>query len=84
MKSLIGFLAELCHSSSQQLYSLGRSHIEREEGAPVSNLPTNVLHLYRLGDVMLKCIKSGRPLMHIMRIWTTVSPHFVEVSLVVF
>ncbi|XP_064629621.1 brefeldin A-inhibited guanine nucleotide-exchange protein 3-like isoform X3 [Lineus longissimus] len=80
MKSLIGFLAELSRSSSQQLYSLGRPNLEREEGAAGSNLPTNVLHLYRLGDVMLKCIKSGRPLMHIMRIWTTVSPHFVEAA----
>ncbi len=40
---------------------------------------TNALHLYRLGDVILRIVTSGRPLVHIMGAWSTVAPHLVEV-----
>lgn len=29
---------------------------------------------------MLKCVKSGRPLIHIMRVWSILGPHFMEAA----
>lgn len=43
--------------------------------------PDTSLLLTRIGDVMLKCIRSGRPLIHIMRAWSIVGPHFMEVCI---
>ena len=89
MKSLVSFLAELCRASQNQLSALSKgglvhSHHSVQGGSGTStgigSLPTNALHLYRLGDVMLKCLHSGRPLLHIMRAWSVVAPHFVEVK----
>lgn len=31
-------------------------------------------------QVMLKCVKSGRPLIHIMRVWSILGPHFMEAA----
>lgn len=38
------------------------------------------LLLHRVGDVMLKCVHSGRPLVHIMRAWAIVGPHLMEAA----
>lgn len=39
------------------------------------------LHLFRLGDAMLRIVRSkARPLLHVMRCWSLVAPHLVEVS----
>lgn len=29
---------------------------------------------------MLKCVKSGRPLIHVMRVWSILGPHFMEAA----
>lgn len=42
--------------------------------------PPATLLLHRIGEVTLKCIKSGRPLIHIMKIWSIVGPHFMQAS----
>ena len=77
MKSLVGFLTELCKCSQAQLAkhrSMCHSILN-----PELSQPKNAMHLYRLGDVLLKCLHGGRPLMHIMRAWAVVAPHLVEV-----
>ena len=80
MKSLLNFLSELCRCSSLQLSSFNRKTSTPSNGASdYSTLPTNALHLYRLGDIMSKCVGSDRPLLHIMRAWSVVSQHLVEV-----
>lgn len=48
-------------------------------GQPSSNFTP--LHLYRLADVMLRSARNAnRPLLHLMRAWALLSPHFVEVT----
>ncbi|KAI0235880.1 Brefeldin A-inhibited guanine nucleotide-exchange protein 3 [Lamellibrachia satsuma] len=74
MKTLISFLYQLCISSHHQLTTYNGG----PEGS--TSLPMNALHLYRLGDIMLKCAHSSRPLLHLMRAWCEVAPHFVEAA----
>lgn len=41
----------------------------------------SALHLFRLGDAMLRIVRSkSRPLLHLMRCWSLVAPHLVEVG----
>ena len=40
---------------------------------------SQLLLLHRVGDVMLKTVRSGRPLIHVMRAWSVVGPHLMEV-----
>ncbi|KAG1677896.1 Brefeldin A-inhibited guanine nucleotide-exchange protein 3 [Nymphon striatum] len=85
LSALIAFLTELCAVSQSQLFT--------QKGNKVSVHPTffrspsdastykeNTLLLYRLGEVMLKCVRSGRPMIHIMKAWSVVAPHFVEAA----
>lgn len=42
----------------------------------------SALHLFRLGEAMLHIIRNkSRPLLHMMRAWSVVAPHLVEVLL---
>ena len=72
-KALLGFLSELCKASQQQLLSVGRRH------DVYANTPSNALLLYRLGDVLLRCMRGDRPLLHVIKCWAVASPHLVEV-----
>lgn len=37
--------------------------------------------MFRLGDAMLRIVRSkSRPLLHLMRCWSLVAPHLVEVG----
>lgn len=38
------------------------------------------LLLHRIGDVTLKCIRAGRPLIHTMHVWSIVGPHLMEAA----
>lgn len=40
----------------------------------------DILLLHRLAEVMLRAVRSGRPLLHIMRAWAVAGPHFMEVG----
>uniref|UniRef100_A0A8C1JHC1 ARFGEF family member 3 n=1 Tax=Cyprinus carpio TaxID=7962 RepID=A0A8C1JHC1_CYPCA len=43
--------------------------------------PPFALHLFRLGEAMLCIVKNkSRPLLHMMRAWSVVAPHLVEVA----
>ena len=84
MKALVSFLRELCRASRHQLSAHGPTVTPMTSGLDLSqgsqgSLPTTAMHLYRLGDIVMKCIRSGRPLLHIMHVWSVVAPHLVEV-----
>ncbi|KAJ8686702.1 hypothetical protein QAD02_022496 [Eretmocerus hayati] len=85
LRALCSFLQALCRASKEQLFT--RSPDPALEGRRIwwrKSKPRddelNVLLLSRLGEVMLKCVKSGRPLIHIMRVWSILGPHFMEAA----
>ncbi|XP_043599777.1 brefeldin A-inhibited guanine nucleotide-exchange protein 3 isoform X2 [Bombus pyrosoma] len=84
LKALCLFLSALCRASKAQLFKTtdGLKNNKRfwwRRSKPREN-EMNVLLLARLGEVMLKCVKSGRPLIHIMRVWSILGPHFMEAA----
>ncbi|KAG9429339.1 brefeldin A-inhibited guanine nucleotide-exchange protein 3 isoform X1 [Apis mellifera carnica] len=84
LKALCLFLTALCKASKAQLFKTtdGSKDNKRfwwRRSKPREN-EMNVLLLARLGEVMLKCVKSGRPLIHIMRVWSILGPHFMEAA----
>ncbi|XP_054267407.1 brefeldin A-inhibited guanine nucleotide-exchange protein 3-like [Macrosteles quadrilineatus] len=92
LQALTSFMQALCKASQGQLFSrhpLARVGPQgpRKWWAPV-RLPrpwaphdadTSLL-LTRVGQVMLKTVRSGRPLVHIMRVWSMVGPHLMEAA----
>ncbi|KMQ96975.1 brefeldin a-inhibited guanine nucleotide-exchange protein 3, partial [Lasius niger] len=84
LRALCSFLTALCKASKAQLFKTtdGCKDIKRfwwRRNKPRENEMT-VLLLARLGEVMLKCVKSGRPLIHIMGVWSILGPHFMEAA----
>ncbi|XP_054004182.1 brefeldin A-inhibited guanine nucleotide-exchange protein 3 isoform X2 [Hylaeus anthracinus] len=84
LRALCLFLAALCKASKAQLFKTTDGSKENKrfwwrKSKPREN-EMNVLLLARLGEVMLKCVKSGRPLIHIMRVWSILGPHFMEAA----
>ncbi|XP_077863151.1 brefeldin A-inhibited guanine nucleotide-exchange protein 3-like [Saccoglossus kowalevskii] len=91
LNALVSFLRELCKASQSQLFEGDRFNQNMTLSNPTlpskststSGKLSNVtsLHLFRLADVMLKCVRDGdRPLLHIMQAWSVVAPHFVEAA----
>ncbi|XP_003424823.1 brefeldin A-inhibited guanine nucleotide-exchange protein 3 isoform X1 [Nasonia vitripennis] len=84
LRALCSFLQALCRASKDQLFkSTGGSQENRKiwwRRSKPREEELNVLLLSRLGEVMLKCVKSGRPLIHIMRVWSILGPHFMEAA----
>ncbi|GFT42290.1 brefeldin A-inhibited guanine nucleotide-exchange protein 3 [Nephila pilipes] len=74
LHALITFLVELCAASQTQLFTQSYT---RFSGS--NSHGTNLL-LYHLGDVMLRCARGGRPLIHVMKSWSVIAPHFVEAA----
>nr|XP_034180603.1 brefeldin A-inhibited guanine nucleotide-exchange protein 3 isoform X1 [Osmia lignaria]XP_034180604.1 brefeldin A-inhibited guanine nucleotide-exchange protein 3 isoform X1 [Osmia lignaria] len=84
LRALCLFLTALCKASKAQLFKTtdGSKDNKRfwwRRSKPREN-EMNVLLLARLGEVMLKCVKSGRPLIHVMRVWSILGPHFMEAA----
>ncbi|XP_041353818.1 brefeldin A-inhibited guanine nucleotide-exchange protein 3-like isoform X2 [Gigantopelta aegis] len=78
LQGLLTFLAELGESSRFQLRRLRSTELEGI--GSWSRLPTNALHLYRLQEVLMKIAHSSRPLLHLVRVWSVVSPYLVEAT----
>ena len=80
MSSLATFLSELCEASKAQLHKINRK-LDEEVDLPVDHqtLPVNSLHLYRLQNVLMKVVRSQRPLIQLLKIWSVVSSYLVEV-----
>lgn len=91
LQALTSFARALCEVSQSQLFArhpLGPpgSTAPRKWWAPSrlkpwgpSDADTSLL-LTRVGTVMLRTVRSGRPLVHIMRVWSIVGPHLMEVT----
>lgn len=80
LKALLGFLNALCAVSQKCLFSLPAKRITK----PIKNKSvsqTNLSLLHRVGGVMLKCIRSGRPLIHVMQVWSIIGLHLMEVTI---
>ncbi|XP_071997524.1 brefeldin A-inhibited guanine nucleotide-exchange protein 3 isoform X3 [Engystomops pustulosus] len=83
--ALSGFLFQLKKASQAQLFHSVTDTVDYSLTMPGEIKSTqdkrSALHLFRLGDVMLRIIRSkSRPLLHIMRCWSIVAPHFVEAA----
>lgn len=88
LSALMNFVKDLCAASHQQLFSripnserYNKWWKLKTAGKASSMESDHSLFLSRINQVMLKCIRSGRPLLHIMRIWSLVGPHYIEVSM---
>ncbi len=46
----------------------------------VTQSSCSTLLFHRISEAMLKCIRSGRPLLHIVQAWAVVGPHLMEVT----
>ena len=81
LEGLLSFLEALVHASRSQLFGSVTSPGGVSANSQSPSYSTT-LHLYRLADVILRSARNtSRPLLHLMRAWTVISPHFVEVSI---
>lgn len=88
LEGLLSFLEALVYASKTQLFGSVVDKNSPGGGAPVSSNGqspsfSTTLHLYRLADVILRSARNtSRPLLHLMRAWAVIAPHFEEVSTV--
>ncbi|KAJ8951561.1 hypothetical protein NQ318_020436 [Aromia moschata] len=85
LPGLCSFLTELCKASHTQLFTRYEETPRQQKKwwkreLEIQQKPPATLLLHRIGEVTLKCIKSGRPLIHIMKVWCIVGPHFMQVA----
>lgn len=84
LEGLLSFLEALVFASKSQLYGSVDKGTNSPGGVSGNNQSpsySTTLHLYRLADVILRSARNtSRPLLHLMRAWAVISPHFVEVS----
>ncbi|CAG9864816.1 unnamed protein product [Phyllotreta striolata] len=85
LPGLCSFLDELCKASHAQLFSKHEESPRRtkkwwKKDLRVQEKPPGTLLLHRVGEVTLKCVKSGRPLVHVMKIWSIVGPHLMQAA----
>ena len=87
LEGLLSFLEALVYASKTQLFG---TVVDRSSNSPGGGVPASTngqtpsfsttLHLYRLADVILRSAhNTSRPLLHLMRAWAVIAPHFVEV-----
>ncbi|KAK1170570.1 brefeldin A-inhibited guanine nucleotide-exchange protein 3-like isoform X1 [Acipenser oxyrinchus oxyrinchus] len=85
LSALVGFLHQLRKASQAQLFNsvteMGAYSLAMPGEAKSTQDHASALHLFRLGDVMLRIVRSkSRPLLHMMRAWSVVAPHLVEAA----
>ncbi|XP_076275954.1 brefeldin A-inhibited guanine nucleotide-exchange protein 3 [Rhynchophorus ferrugineus] len=85
LPGLCSFMTELCKASHSQLFTKYEetANISKKwwrKDLEIQQKPPPTLLLHRIGEVTLKCIKSGRPLIHIMKIWSIAGPHFMQAA----
>lgn len=75
LRALTEFVHSLCHTIRHELFKLpDKKKFKSDDNT------NNVTLLTRLSRLMLRCIKSGRPLFHMIKIWSIVLPCLMEVS----
>uniref|UniRef100_A0AAQ4RP31 SEC7 domain-containing protein n=1 Tax=Gasterosteus aculeatus aculeatus TaxID=481459 RepID=A0AAQ4RP31_GASAC len=82
---LVGFLQQLRKASQSQLFDSVTESGDYSLAMPGEAKSTldrrSALHLFRLGEGMLRIVRNrNRPLLHMMRAWSVVAPHLVEAS----
>ncbi|XP_063048331.1 brefeldin A-inhibited guanine nucleotide-exchange protein 3 [Engraulis encrasicolus] len=82
---LVGFLHQLRKASQSQLFDsvteTGDYSLAMPGEAKSTQERRSALHLYRLGEAMLRILRNkARPLLHMMRAWSVVAPHLVEAA----
>ncbi|KAM9847700.1 brefeldin A-inhibited guanine nucleotide-exchange protein 3 [Aulostomus maculatus] len=82
---LVGFLQQLRKASQSQLFDSVTETGDYSLAMPGEAKSTlerrSALHLFRLGEAMLRIVRNkNRPLLHMMRAWSVVAPHLVEAA----
>ncbi|XP_029107058.1 brefeldin A-inhibited guanine nucleotide-exchange protein 3 isoform X4 [Scleropages formosus] len=82
---LVGFLQQLRRASQSQLFDsvteTGDYSLAMPGEAKSTQDRRSALHLFRLGEAMLRIVRNKtRPLLHMMRAWSVVAPHLVEAA----
>ncbi|XP_017289156.1 brefeldin A-inhibited guanine nucleotide-exchange protein 3 isoform X2 [Kryptolebias marmoratus] len=82
---LVGFLHQLRKASQYQLFDSVTETGDYSLAMPGEAKSTlerrSALHLFRLGEAMLRIVRNkNRPLLHMMRAWSVVAPHLVEAA----
>ncbi|XP_034537847.1 brefeldin A-inhibited guanine nucleotide-exchange protein 3 [Notolabrus celidotus] len=82
---LVGFLQQLRKASQSQLFDSVTETGDYSLAMPGEAKSTldrrSALHLFRLGEGMLRIVRNkNRPLLHMMRAWSVVAPHLVEAA----
>ncbi|XP_028324030.1 LOW QUALITY PROTEIN: brefeldin A-inhibited guanine nucleotide-exchange protein 3 [Gouania willdenowi] len=82
---LVGFLQQLRKASQSQLFDsvteTGDYSLVMPGGAKSTWERRSTLHLFRLGEAMLRIVRNkNRPLLHKMKAWSVVAPHLVEAA----
>ncbi|XP_055495170.1 brefeldin A-inhibited guanine nucleotide-exchange protein 3 [Leucoraja erinacea] len=85
LNALVGFLNQLRKASQAQLFDSATETVDYSLAMPGEARSTlerrSALHLFRLGDVMLRIVRSrSRPLLHLMKTWSVVGPHLAEAA----
>ncbi|XP_057667053.1 brefeldin A-inhibited guanine nucleotide-exchange protein 3 isoform X2 [Diorhabda carinulata] len=85
LPGLCSFLTELCKASHTQLFTKYEESPRQEKKwwkkeLEIQQKPPATLLLHRIGEVTLKSVKSGRPLIHIMKLWSIVGPHLMQAA----
>ncbi|XP_067092616.1 brefeldin A-inhibited guanine nucleotide-exchange protein 3 [Osmerus mordax] len=83
--ALVGFLHQLRRASQSQLFYMVTETGDYSLAMPGEARSTldrqSALHLFRLGEAMLRIVRNNsRPLLHMMRAWSVVAPHLVEAA----
>uniref|UniRef100_A0A671L2W5 Brefeldin A-inhibited guanine nucleotide-exchange protein 3-like n=1 Tax=Sinocyclocheilus anshuiensis TaxID=1608454 RepID=A0A671L2W5_9TELE len=83
--ALVGFLHQLRKASQFQLFDsvteTGDYSLAMPGEAKSTQDKRSALHLFRLGEAMLRIVKNkSRALLHMMRAWSVVAPHLVEAA----
>lgn len=74
LRALTEFVRSLCETIRHELF---KSPDQKKS----NNSTNNATLLTRLSRLMLRCIKSGRPLFHMIKIWSIVLPCLMEVKI---
>ncbi|KAL0983828.1 hypothetical protein UPYG_G00133300 [Umbra pygmaea] len=85
LAGLVGFLHQLRKASQAQLFDsvteTGDYSLAMPGEAKSTMDKRSALHLFRLGEAMLRIVRNkSRPLLHMMRAWSVVAPHLVEAA----
>ena len=70
LMSLLGYLRELCFQSHKELIVLKGGNATKQETFLVS----------QLSEAILRCIRAGRPILHLMLSWSIAGQHLMEAS----